>query len=80
MENTTASKICSFAMSGTYGHECGAPAVVIAVKRNCKLTHSGVFYTGRCAGCMAIKGGENADIVEYQPISGQVNDWNGRYN
>jgi hypothetical protein len=79
-QTSPASKTCSFAMSGTYGHECGAPAVLIAVQGGSKLTHSGLFYTGRCAKCAQIKGGENARTLRLEPIANQVNDWNGRYN
>jgi len=80
-QTSPASKTCSFAPhSGTYGHECGAPAVMIAVQGGSKLTHSGLFYTGRCAKCAQIKGGENARTLRLEPITDQVNDWNGRYN
>lgn len=77
--NTPVSKTCSFAYAGTFGHECGAPAVTVAVKAS-KLTHSGMFFTGRCAECAKIKGGENAGIIRMEPVAEQTNDWNGRYN
>jgi hypothetical protein len=75
MENTMT---CGFAMSGTYGHECGAPATKVAVKAS-KLTKDGLFYTGRCNECARIKGGENAGNLRLEPVAGQVNQWNGGY-
>lgn len=70
---------CSFAFPGTYGHECGSVSVIVAVKKT-TMTHSGLSYMGRCAVCAKHKGGENAGIIRMEAESGQVNDWNGRYN
>lgn len=72
---------CGFAMSGTYGHECGAPATQVAVKRS-ELTHSGTYFARRCDSCAKICGGENANTLRFEPFepARHVNDWNGRYN
>lgn len=73
-------RTCNFAASGTYGHECGAPATLVGVKKS-KLTHSGIYYAGRCEPCSRIKGGENSDIERFEKLdeTTHVNDWNGRY-
>lgn len=77
MANINTNEIkCGFAMSGTYGHECGAPAVKVFVKK-AELTSNGIFYTGRCEECSKIRGGENAGILRVEPVNGQVNQWKG---
>lgn len=70
---------CTFAFSGTYGHECGAPAVKVAVEtgvaKNDGLNSEwvdGIFYAGRCEQCAAIKGGENAGRT-IEALNGHVN-------
>lgn len=79
--NTTTNELkCGFAMSGTYGHECGNPATLVAVKAS-KLTTDGLFFTGRCEKCAKIRGGENAGnlrMERYNPAV-HINRWNGRY-
>lgn len=65
---------CSYAFSGTFGHECGDPATLVGVKKS-TLLRSGVYFAGRCAKCAKIKGGENADILQFEPLNGQVNDF-----
>ena len=67
---------CSFAMPGTYGHECGAVAVKVAVKPS-KLTKSGEFFAGRCAECATFKGGENTGVIRWEALDpeNQINDW-----
>lgn len=67
---------CGFAYPGTYGHECGAPAVVVGVKSS-DLTKSGIYYARRCDKCAAIKGGENKGITRWEPFnpSHHVNVW-----
>ena len=67
-------KHCGFAFPGTWGHECGRPAIVYAVKPS-KLTHSGLYYGGRCEECAKINGGENSEVIRFEPISNQVNNW-----
>lgn len=76
---TPVTKTCSFAYAGTFGHECGKPATVVVVMRS-TLNNDGVFYTGRCAKCNEIKGGENSNIIRREQYADQMNDWNGRYN
>jgi hypothetical protein len=69
-------KKCSFAFAGTYGHECGAPALFVGVMRS-EHTKSGTYYAGRCASCKAIKGGENGRVIRFEPIdpARHVNEW-----
>ena len=70
---------CTFAWSGTYGHECGAPAVKVAVETGVAKHEGlgtewvdGIYYAGRCEKCAAIKGGENAGRT-IEPLDGHVN-------
>lgn len=68
---------CGYAYPGTYGHECGAPAVCVAVKKS-DLTRSGLFYSGRCAECRdATAGDDNRRILRFEPVNetAQVNEW-----
>ena len=65
---------CTFTHPGTMGHECGAPSETVAVKRSA-LTESGFYYTGRCAKCLTIIGGENSNIIRIEPEGGQKNVW-----
>ncbi len=58
---------CGFAWPGTYGHECGKPAVVAAPKPSA-LTLSGVFWAARCETCRQIKGGENAGLSQWETL------------
>lgn len=78
-EKETTVRKCSFAWPGTYGHECGAPSVVVVVKA-AQNTSDGLFYTGRCADCLKIKGGENTDILRTEPEEGQANRWDNGYS
>ena len=67
---------CSFAFRGTYGHECGSPAVKVGVTQTDK-TKNGIFYARRCAVCATHKGGENVGIsqwLDYQPEV-HINQW-----
>ena len=67
---------CSFAHPGTYGHECGAPAVVVGVKPS-DLTKAGIYYARRCDTCASIRGGENKGITRWEkfnPVQ-HVNQW-----
>lgn len=68
---------CSFAFPGTYGQECGAPAVKVGVRVS-DMTCNGVFYARRCEECTKHKGGENAGIIgawlDFQPEL-HVNQW-----
>lgn len=65
---------CGFAYPNTYGHECGKPAVKIAVKRS-DLTTDGMFYAGRCEECSKVKGLENSGVLRFEPIAEQENKW-----
>ncbi len=66
---------CGFAYPGTYGHECGAPAVCVAVSKS-DSTKSGLFYGGRCAECRDVKcGPDNAGVIRFEPVNGQRNEW-----
>ena len=71
---------CGFAMSGTYGHECGKPAVMVGVKKT-SLTTTGLYYARRCAECAKIRGGENSGILRFETLDPEkhVNQWNGTY-
>ena len=65
---------CGFAYPGTYGHECGAPAAEVFVFK-ADNTHDGLFFTGRCAKCATIKGGENSGLVRREPLGTQSNQF-----
>lgn len=67
---------CGFAFAGTYGHECGAPAVKVGIKQ-VDSTRNGIFYAHRCAKCAAIKGGENIGISHWLPFDPvqHANQW-----
>lgn len=56
---------CSFAFAGTYGHECGKPATVVAVRKT-DMTKSGIFYARRCDDCAKISGGENNGTLRFE--------------
>ena len=43
----TTTRRCSFAFPGTYGHECGDTATVVAVFPS-ERTKSGFYFGGRC--------------------------------
>lgn len=65
---------CCFSWPGTYGHECGKPAVEFAVKKS-DLTKSGLFYAGRCAECKGHNSLENFNVVRFEKLNGQKNEW-----
>lgn len=72
---------CGFAFPGTYGHECGALAVVAGLMKS-KLTTSGIYYAFRCAECRHHTAGQdNSGIYKWEPIDAtkHINKWNGRY-
>lgn len=62
---------CGFAYPGTYGHECGAKAI-LAGSRKSDLTKSGIYWAKRCASCAAEKGGENAGITNFVPFNPDI--------
>lgn len=66
---------CCFSYPGTFGHECGKPAVVIFVKPSTN-TVSGLFYSGRCAECAEARAGQdNQGIIRREKPAGQYNEW-----
>jgi len=66
---------CTFAWPGTYGHECGKPAVIVGRKQS-KYTQDGVYFAGRCARCAEIKGFENTGLT-FEPFDANIhiNRW-----
>lgn len=56
---------CGFAQPGTYGHECGAPAKWVGLKK-VDSTKNGIFYARRCNECKGIRGGENTGISKWE--------------
>jgi hypothetical protein len=58
---------CSFAFPGTYGHECGKPAVCVAVKKS-DITKSGFYFARRCPECAKEKGGENSNAIRFEQL------------
>lgn len=66
---------CTFAWPGTYGHECGKPAVKVGVKQS-KYTRDGIYYAGRCEDCSHIAGFENTGL-QFEPFNPAVhiNRW-----
>ncbi len=64
---SSAPRKCSFAFPGTYGHECGRPAVV-AGGRTSDMTTSGTYWAARCTECQGHKGGENTGIAAWEPL------------
>lgn len=72
---------CSFAFPGTYGHECGAPAVVVGLKKT-TMTTDEIYYAFRCAECKDYKAGQdNSGIYAWEPVDLErhINKWNGTY-
>lgn len=62
---TQREETCNFAHPGTFGHECGKPAVWTA-KKDSKLTTTGIYHVRRCPECQSIKGGENAGLTAWE--------------
>ena len=67
---------CTFAHPGTFGHECGTPAVSVAVQTS-DLTVGGIYYARRCVECAQIKGGENAGTIRFERFNPEThqNAW-----
>jgi hypothetical protein len=67
---------CSFACAGTYGHECGAPAKWVGVRKS-DITKSGVYFARRCDACKAERGGENVGISHFEALNTALhrNEW-----
>lgn len=58
---------CGFAYPGTFGHECGKVAKFVGVK-NSEATQNKVFFAGRCEEHRNTNGGENSDVLRFEPI------------
>lgn len=58
---------CSYAFPGTYGHECGKPAVTVAVKPS-DTKPGAQFLSGRCAECRDLIGPDNAKVTGFEPL------------
>lgn len=67
---------CTFAHIGTYGHECGRPALFVGIRPS-EHTTSGTYFARRCAACRELVGGENVGLKDWQPFdpSRHVNVW-----
>lgn len=61
-------KLCGFAHSGTYGHECCEPACITAIMKSDR-TKTGIYYAARCSACATIRGGENAGVIRFEPLN-----------
>ena len=61
---------CSLAHPGTYGHECGEPAVAVAVfEGSWPMKPGTLFYTGRCETHAHDKRAwENAGMLRLEPV------------
>lgn len=58
---------CGYAAPGTYGHECGRPAVIAAVKASDLMPGLDEFVSGRCGECRNAKGRDNWG-VRFEPL------------
>lgn len=67
--------VCWYSHLGSFGHECGKPAVVAGCKPS-KDTKSGVFWTFRCAACAELPGQDNWGVKEWRPLhEAKPNEW-----
>ncbi|MFA4971765.1 MAG: hypothetical protein WC683_04080 [bacterium] len=74
MRESPVNNLCGFAEAGTYGHECGKPGVLVAVKRS-EMTEDGLFFSGRCEAHSKRTDGEGRGVLRYEPYAGQTNKW-----
>lgn len=58
---------CTYAYPGTYGHECGRPAVFAGVKAS-EYTANGLYFAHRCAECRDATGRDNCGIRTWEPL------------
>ena len=58
---------CNYAAGGTYGHECGSPALW-AASHPSALTLSGLFWVRRCHKCRTLSGPENEGLSGFVPF------------
>jgi hypothetical protein len=75
---SAAEQKCGYAHAGTFGHECGRPAVFAGRKPSDK-TKSGIFWAARCAECRDLTGQDNHGITSWEPLdqAKHVNTWIG---
>ena len=71
-----ANAACRYSHEGTYGHECGRPAVVCGGITS-DLTESGLYWTYRCEKCKDETGRDNRRLATgWLPLSSmQENRW-----
>lgn len=69
-------KTCGYAPSGTWGHECGKPAL-FAGSRTSDKTVSGIYWASRCRDCIDLTGRDNQGIRYWEPIDHEKhrNEW-----
>lgn len=67
---------CDYAVAGTYGHECGKPALFVRAKSS-NLTRSGTYWARRCADCVTATGRENWGLAPAVPFDtvAHINEW-----
>lgn len=67
---------CGYAQAGTFGHQCGRPAVFAGAKAS-ESTKTGVFWAARCAECKELTGGDNRGVTHWEPFDAarHVNEW-----
>jgi hypothetical protein len=72
---------CNFAWPGTYGHECGKPAVLAGARTSLHMA-SGIYFVHRCAEHAEVRGGENVGVKAWEPLdlAKHKNDFNGWRN
>jgi hypothetical protein len=68
---------CSYAAAGTFGHECGRPAVAAGAKPSDTGVIGRVFWNLRCADCRHLPGRDNWGITHWEPLDAakHVNRW-----
>lgn len=67
---------CGYAQPGTFGHECGRPAVFVGIKPSI-FAATGTFYAYRCAECREFTGEDNWGITSWESAdpARHVNVW-----
>lgn len=67
---------CAYAYPGTFGHECGRPALFAGAKPS-ESTKSGTFWSYRCAECKDLTGEDNRGITRWEQLdpAKHVNEW-----
>lgn len=62
---------CRFSHQGTFGHECGKPAVLAGPKPN-SHTVSGIYWCLRCRRCSEEPGIDNWGIGPWVPFDPSI--------